>query len=299
MSAALALNVGEDVTVQGVITQAINGIYALEIADSDNASATLYVKLDSQYRDEFSPQNDPSLVGQILQVTGTRDNYMNSPSIEFVTDMQIIEPLSGSSVSFALSQSVGTTLTIVGEITQAINGIYALEMADLDDANSTIYIKLESEYRDAFSPENNPSLIGQTLQVTGTRDNYISEPSLEYVTAMQLGGSTGGSSSSAGNCNNSNASSVDDAYNSAMGTPLTVIGEVTAPINGIYALDLMDLTSSTTVYVKLESNQRATYSPQNNPAMIGKILEVTGVRDLYMSYPSVESVSNIQEISCN
>lgn len=298
VTAALALNVGDDVTVQGVITQAINGIYALEIADTDNA--TIYIKLDSLYRDDFSPQNNPSLVGQILQVTGMRDNYMGAPSIEFVTAMQIIEPLAGDSVSFALAQSVGTTLTVIGEITQAINGIYALEMVDLNDANSAIYVKLDSAYRDQFSPENNPSLIGQTLQVTGTRDNYMSAPSLEYVTDMQVGSNSGGSASSTANgCGNVNASSVDDAYNSAQGTPLTVIGEVTAAINGTYALELMDLASSTTIYVKLESSQRANYSPENNPAIIGKVIEVTGVRDLYMSYASIESVTAIQEVQCN
>lgn len=299
VSAALALNVGEAVTVQGVITQAINGIYALEIADLDNASSTIYVKLESQYRDAFSPENDPSLIGQILQVSGTRDNYLSAPSIEFVTDMQIVEPLSGDSVSFALSQSVGTPLTVVGEITQGINGIYALEMADLNDANSTIYVKLESQFRNQFSPENNPAVIGQLLQVTGTRDIYLSQPSIEFVTDMQLGssGSNSSTSSSSGSCN-SGATSVDDAYNSAMGTNLTVIGEVTSAINGVYALELTDLTNSSTVYVKLESSQRAAFSPENNPAILGKFIEVTGVRDVYMSYPSIEFVSQIQEITC-
>ena len=91
--------------------------------------------------------------------------------------------------------------------------------------------------------------------------------------------------------------SVSDAYASSQGTPLTVVGEVIGGVNDPYALELGDLNNSTSVYVKLESDQRAEYSPANNPAMIGQTLEVDGVRDLYMSYPSLESVSSLTVIS--
>ncbi len=59
----------------GVITQANNGEDALEIEDSAG-SATLYVKLDSQYRNDFSPQNNPSVIGETLHVSGKREVYM-------------------------------------------------------------------------------------------------------------------------------------------------------------------------------------------------------------------------------
>ncbi|WP_299597283.1 hypothetical protein [uncultured Microbulbifer sp.] len=202
-------------------------------------------------------------------------------------------------VSEALSLPVGTAVTVQGEITQGINGVYALEIQDPANG-SFLYVKLESEYRSAFSPQNNPSVIGETLEVSGSRDNYMSEPSIESVSHMELVTAAGGSSSGSsggGSCGSSQAVSVDTVYASNQGTTVTVIGEVVGGINGPYALELGDLNSNTTVYVKLESDQRAQFSPVNNPSIVGKTLEVVGVRDLYMSYPSVESVSALTEIS--
>ncbi|EKF74518.1 hypothetical protein A11A3_07825 [Alcanivorax hongdengensis A-11-3] len=198
------------------------------------------------------------------------------------------------SVSDALALPTGSNVTVVGTITQAINGEYALEIQD-SQGSATLYVKLESQYRNDFSPQNNPAVIGQTLEVIGQRDNYMGEPSVESVSAMQLvsGANNGGSGS---NCS-SNAVSVSDAYASSQGTPLTVIGQVIGGINDPYALELQDLNNSTSVYVKLESDQRAEYSPANNPAMVGQTLEVDGVRDLYMNTPSVESVSALTVIS--
>ncbi|MCW8126567.1 hypothetical protein [Microbulbifer halophilus] len=195
------------------------------------------------------------------------------------------------SVSEALALSNGTQVTVEGEITQAINGEYALEIED-PASGSTLYVKLESQYRAEFSPQNNPAVIGETLNVSGTRDSYMSQPSIEYVTDMQLVSGGGGS----GSCGSTGAVSVGTAYASDQGTALTVVGEVIGGINDPYALELGDLNSGTTIYVKLESGQRAQFSPANNPSIVGETLEVEGVRDLYMNYPSLESVSSLTEI---
>ncbi len=193
------------------------------------------------------------------------------------------------SVSQALALPAGSSVTVEGTITQAINGEYALEIQDLD-GTATLYVKLESQYRQEFSPQNDPALIGQSLRVSGERDLYMGEASIEYVTDMQL------TDTGANPCG-ADAASVEQAYAASPGTPLTVIGEVISGVNDPYALELGDLNSNATVYVKLEADQRAEYSPANNPAMIGQTLEVVGVRDLYMSYPSLESVSSLGIIS--
>ena len=199
------------------------------------------------------------------------------------------------SVSEALALPEGTQVVVEGEITQAINGEYALEIRD-PASGSILYVKLESQFRDEFSPQNNPAVIGKTLNVSGTRDNYMSQPSIEYVTDMQLVSGDGGGGGGSGSCGSPEAVSVGTAYASDQGTALTVVGEVIGGVNDPYALELGDLISSTTVYVKLESSQRAEFSPANNPSIIGKTLEVVGVRDLYMTYPSLESVSSLTEI---
>lgn len=197
------------------------------------------------------------------------------------------------SVTEALVLPVGSTVTVQGVITQAINGEYALEIEDLANGN-TIYVKLESQYRQDFSPQNNPAVVGETLQVSGKRDTYQSGPSIEYVTDMAL---VSGSGSGSGGCGSTGAVSVSEAYASSQGTPLTVIGEVIRGINDPYALELGDLNDNSSIYVKLESSQRAEYSPANNPAIVGQTLEVEGMRDLYMSTPSLESVSSLTVVS--
>jgi len=200
-------------------------------------------------------------------------------------------PGSGAvSVSVALAQTNGTAVIVTGTITQAINGEFALEMAEPQDPSATLYVKLESQYRDAFSPQYDPSLIGKTLQVSGTRDDYMAEPSVESVTDMQLVSSGGGNSAG---CGSGDAVSVSTAYASAIGTPLTVIGTVVQGINDPYALELADLDGSTSIYVKLESDQRGYYSPANNPGVVAQVLEVDGQRDSYMSTPSMESVTRL------
>jgi chitodextrinase len=96
----------------------------------------------------------------------------------------------GISVSEALAQSEGTDLTVDGIVTESFNGIYALIMQDID-GTETIVVKLEADQRDEWSPENNPSVVGMTIEVVGTRDSYSSQPSIEYVSSItEIGGTT-------------------------------------------------------------------------------------------------------------
>lgn len=284
---AVSQPVGVTLTLQGRATQAINGQYALEIVDINTAD-TLYVKLESAHRTQFSPLNNPSVLGKILQVTGTRDTYMGVPSVESVTTIIVAETHLALSVTQALASPIATPVTAEGIITQAVNGEYALEMADSQNSAATIIVKLESEYRAQFSPQNNPAIIGDRLQVTGLRDSYMSQASIESVTAMSL-------TSSATPC--ATAVSVDTAYASSQGTHLIVVGEIIGGINDPYALELADINSSTRIYVKLEAEQRANFSPANNPSVIGEHIEVTGMRDVYMSHASIESVTAIMNIN--
>lgn len=295
VSDALTLSHGETVTVVGSITQAVNGIYALEIKDLQNSGDTILVKLESQYRHNFSPINDPSLVGQTLAVTGTLDSYTNLPSIEYVTDMQIVEIPAFSSVVDALTLPNGTEVTVEGVIDQSVNGEYALSINDLNHPETAIIVKLESEYRMAFSPINNPNIIGKTVRVTGTRDAYTNLPSIEYVSEMLLvDGSVGNDDGNTpSTCWANNAVDVETVSNSSVGSSLIAVGQVTGGINNPYALILSDIESATTIYVKLETEQRVQFSPTNNPSIVGEYIQVTGVRDLYMSYPSLEAVSDL------
>lgn len=197
-------------------------------------------------------------------------------------------------VSDALAAPRGTSLTVTGRITQAINDQYALEIADLNDDSARIYVKLESQYRDEFSPQYHPELVGKTLTVTGTRDVYIDGPSIESVSDMQLG--NGGQASNG--CNTSDAVSVADARAASTGTPVDVIGRVIEGVNDPYALRLRDLSSTATIVVKLEADQRDMYSPARNSAVVGQTIEVTGQRDVYANEASIESVDTIILAQC-
>jgi hypothetical protein len=88
------------------------------------------------------------------------------------------------SVTEALAQPTGTSLSAVGVIVEGFNGIYALRMHDELDANTTIIVKLESSQRNAWSPSLNASVIGKTILVTGKRDTYSNQPSIEFVTSI-------------------------------------------------------------------------------------------------------------------
>ena len=97
---------------------------------------------------------------------------------------------SGISVSEAIAESISASITVDGIITGSFNGVYALSMKDIN-GSETIVVKLEIDQRAEWSPDNNPTAVGKTIEVVGKRDTYSSQPSIEYVTSItEIGGIT-------------------------------------------------------------------------------------------------------------
>jgi hypothetical protein len=189
------------------------------------------------------------------------------------------------SVTQALSAIQGTQLVVIGKVSAAVNGIYGLELTDVNTPTSHIYVKLESSQRDDFNPQLNPEILSQNIIVTGTRNSYLGEPGIRYVSNIQLAPT---------------ALSVEQALASAQGETIELTGKIKSALNNIYGLVLEGSSNpSFTINVKLESAQRAQFSPQLNPEVLGAKVLVKGVRDSYMSQPGIRQVSNIEMIVAN
>ena len=189
VSNALQQANGTALVVEGEITSALNGIYALVLTDDNDANATINVKLESDQRSQFSPDLNPSILNHRIRVTGTKNDYMSQPGIRDVTEIVDLGTPSNTnytSVSDALSSATGTALNVEGFVIQEVNGIYGLLLQDVNDASKTINVKLESQHRNDFNPQLNPSIVGAQILVTGQRDAYMGQPGLRYVTDLQI-----------------------------------------------------------------------------------------------------------------
>ena len=190
----LALNNGTAVQVIGTVTEAVNGIYGLKLTDLSAPNQYLYVKLESSQRDQFNPQLNPAIIGETLLITGTKNDYMSSPGVRSVTDISITvaptpDPVSNNnymSVNDALNTVTGTAIVVTGYVTQEINGIYGLQLQDLNNGSKNINVKLESQYRNQFNPQLNPSIVGEQIYVSGKRDSYMSAAGIRYVDDMGI-----------------------------------------------------------------------------------------------------------------
>lgn len=88
--------------------------------------------------------------------------------------------------------------------------------------------------------------------------------------------------------------SVSDALAEPHGTVVTMEGYIVSGFNGQYAVKVADrLDDSNGIIVKLETDQRAEFSPVNNPDALNKKITVTGERDVYSGMESIEYVSSI------
>jgi len=272
----------------GIVTP--NPMAAIERNDPDNGQPW------SSPRNGYNPWNKTTFAyGAYGAPNGPGGNVQTSSSATSSASSSAGSSTGTLSVSDALSLPTGTFVILSGRITQGINGQYALELVDPGNTSKTIYVKLEQSQRADFSPLLNPEVIGKIIEVSGSRENYMSRPAIKAVTSIKLLGNA--SSNIETNCDLVDVVSVETVYGSNLGSDLTVLGTVLRGINDPYALELADLDLSTTIYIKLESSQRDEFSPANNPLIIGETVAVHGQRDTYMSYPSLESVDTIQVVS--
>ncbi|TMP44330.1 hypothetical protein CWB96_06160 [Pseudoalteromonas citrea] len=190
---ALASSTGEVIEITGRIKSALNGIYALVLEDSNNANFTINIKLESNQRNDFSPQLNPELLNATLTVKGVRDSYMSQPGVRQVSQLSLSggstnepSPTTDSSVAEVLALSNGEPVTVVGVITRAVNGKYALELRDDNNTQDTVYIKLESSQRNMYSPQLNSNVIGKRLRVEGIKNNYMSHAGVRNVSRLTL-----------------------------------------------------------------------------------------------------------------
>ncbi|WP_432400416.1 DUF6359 domain-containing protein [Wukongibacter sp. M2B1] len=193
VSEALNQQQGTTVTVEGYIISGFNEQYAIKIADTNNTSASEYliVKLEASMREEFSPVNNPNALGKKVKVTGKRDLYSGEQSVEYVSYIEFIDgSTSNGSVSAALKEQRGTIVTVEGYIISGFNEQYAIKIADTNNTSASEYliVKLEASMREEFSPVNNPNALGKKVKVTGKRDVYSGEESIEYVSSIEFVG---------------------------------------------------------------------------------------------------------------
>ncbi len=288
LSVAQALNQNNDtrVTLTGQVTSAINGIYALQINDTESVSSFIYIKLESEFRDDFSPELNPSIIGAKILVTGTKNDYLSKPGVRSVTSMNIVNDV--ISVSQALNEANGSDVVVEGIISSALNDIYALVLNDENDDSRQLNIKLESSQRTLFSPELNPSILQHKVRITGIRNDYMSQSGVNSVSEII----------DLGTADNRTALSVSDVLGTATGTQVILRGFVQASLNGIYGILLQDENdASQTINVKLDSQYRDQFSPQLNPSIIGARVIISGTRDAYMGEAGIRYLDSIEVLS--
>ena len=285
---ALAITNGSAIQLVGTVTEAVNGIYGLKLSDRQAPDDFIFIKLESQFRDEFNPQLNPAIIGETIVVSGIKNDYMSQPGVREVSAIEIVAGV--LSVSQALVEANGTEIILEGTVSAELNGIYALLLSDSNDGNISINVKLESSQRAQFNPQLNPDILQHSVRITGTRNDYMSQPGVRDVSEIVDLGLVGSSTPDTGSY-----FSVTDALESDTGTAILVSGFVMSSVNGIYGLILEDVNDSAKqINVKLESEFREQFNPQLNPSIVGAQIVVSGKRDSYMGQPGIHYVEGIE-----
>lgn len=284
----LATSNGVALQLVGTVTEAVNGIYGLKLSDLQAPDDFIFIKLESQFRDEFNPQLNPAIVGETILVTGIKNDYMSQPGVRNVSAIEIVAV--ALSVSQALNLDNGSEVILEGTISDELNGIYALLLSDTNDASISINVKLESSQRGQFNPQLNPQILQHKIRITGTRNDYMSQPGVREVTEIIDLGLI--------NDTDANYSSVSEALETITGAELVLSGFVVSAVNGIYGLLLQDINdSSKQINVKLEAEFRDQFNPQLNPSIVGAQVVMSGKRDAYMGQPGIRYVQSIEQVN--
>ncbi|WP_421384884.1 endonuclease [Bacillus salacetis] len=100
---ALKKSEGEDLTVKGYITgqpvsaskverEQFPNDYALALADSSeetNEGGMIFIQIPSEFREEFGLLTNPSLMGKMIVVAGTREQYFAHPGMKQTISMEL------------------------------------------------------------------------------------------------------------------------------------------------------------------------------------------------------------------
>ncbi|WP_239673515.1 endonuclease [Mangrovibacillus cuniculi] len=107
----------------------------------------------------------------------------------------------------AITNQNGTTKTVQGYVvgkpisysaieTSNFSDDYALALADSasqTQVSQMAYVQIPSNFRSTFGLKTNPTLKGKQIKVTGCLSSYFSRAGVKCVTAMEIVGSSGGS----------------------------------------------------------------------------------------------------------
>ena len=153
-----------------------------------------------------------------------------------------------------------------GELT--LNAKAAIEMDDPDNGNPW------STPSDGYNPWDTATFANGSFGAPQPADEVPTDPSTPTITV-----------------------SVSEALAIDNGSEVTLQGTISAELNGIYALLLTDSENANeSIAIKLESSQRAQFSPQLNPEILQHVIRVSGIRNDYLSQSGVTGVSDIIDL---
>ncbi|PKF63146.1 hypothetical protein CW745_03530 [Psychromonas sp. psych-6C06] len=187
---ALATAKGEAIEFTGKVIAPLNDIYGLLLADNNDPSLTINVKLESNQREQFSPQLNPDLLDSSLTIKGTRDSYMGEAGIRQVVSIELLTDTQPSNMDLSINEVLGmengTPVVLSGQIKGKVFGKRGIELINPENPNSHIYIKLKVAQRADFSPKINPTLIGKKLRVEGIIKPFRGHDGIKRVTKLTL-----------------------------------------------------------------------------------------------------------------